>query len=148
MTIRRITVNDVEVWSRFRTELWPNTNDGHRTELEAYFNGSSIDIEQAYIVENESGDALGFIELNIREFAEGSRHPRVPYIEAWFVDADHRGQGYGKQLIEAAEHWAKLQGYDEIASDTEVTNTSSISAHKQLGFVETERVVCFLKRLD
>jgi aminoglycoside 6'-N-acetyltransferase I len=38
-------------------------------------------------------------------------------------------------------------GYKELASDTEISNTQSIEIHKKLGFKETERVVCFLKKL-
>ncbi|MEM7343763.1 MAG: GNAT family N-acetyltransferase, partial [Chloroflexota bacterium] len=72
----------------------------------------------------------------------------VPYIEGWYVDAHLRGQGYGRQLIEAAEQWAKEKGFNELASDAEVENIASIAAHKALGFDETDRVVCFLKKLE
>ena len=130
-----------------RTALWPDTVDGHLAEIKAFFAGKSIDIEQVYLaMVNES--AVGFIELNIRTFAEGSRKSRVPYVEAWFIHPKHRGKGYGKQLMRQAEQWARDLGYRELASDTEVANTRSIAMHKHLGFAETERVVCFLKSLD
>lgn len=47
-----------------------------------------------------------------------------------------------------AEAWAREQGFDELASDTEIDNHASIALHRRLGFAETERVVCFLKRQD
>ncbi len=59
-----------------------------------------------------------------------------------------RGRGYGKALMTMAERWARAQGYTELASDTELDNTAGILVHKKLGFVETERIVCFLKKLD
>ena len=37
-------------------------------------------------------------------------------------------------------------GEMELVSDAEITNTRSIELHKQLGFEETERIVCFLKK--
>ena len=50
-------------------------------------------------------------------------------------------------LMKAAEQWAQEKGFSELASDTETSNLKSIAIHKQLGFEETERVVCFLKQL-
>lgn len=72
----------------------------------------------------------------------------MPYLEAWFVDAAWRGWGIGGALMARAEAWAREQGFDELASDTEIDNHASIALHRRLGFAETERVVCFLKRLD
>lgn len=115
-------------------------------EITAYFNGESIDIEQIYVAVVRD-DPIGFIELNVRDFAEGSRQPRVPYVEAWYVAPEHRGRGYGKHLMQRAERWALELGYDELASDTTIDNRQSIALHTHLGFEETERIVCFLKKL-
>lgn len=114
--------------------------------INAYFTGSSIDIVQAYVGEIKS-QIVGFLELNIRNFAEGSRSPKLPYVEAWYIKPRYRGKGYGALLMKQAENWAISQGYSELASDTELENHRSIALHKHLGFVETERVVCFLKKL-
>lgn len=147
MKIRDVTKSDTMAWSKMRTALWPETEDGHITEIKEYFSGDSIDIEKVYVVDVE-GDVVGFIELNLRNFAEGSRKSTVPYVEAWFIEPDHQGKGYGSQLMSYAEKWALGLGYNELASDTEIDNKQSISMHAHLGFNEVERVVCFLKRLD
>jgi aminoglycoside 6'-N-acetyltransferase I len=146
MVIRDVTEKDIRQWSAMRTVLWPDTNDAHMSEIREYFSGTSIDILQAYIAEL-AGEIVGFMELNIRNFAEGSRHSKVPYVEAWYVKPTWQGRGIGKQLMQRAEQWAKSQGYSELASDTEIGNHRSISIHKHLGFMETERIVCFLKKL-
>ncbi|MES9992821.1 MAG: aminoglycoside 6'-N-acetyltransferase [Candidatus Thiodiazotropha sp.] len=146
MKIREIENNDLERWSEMRTSLWPKTDDAHLAEIKAFFDGISIDVEQVYVAIIDE-TAVGFIELNIREFAEGSRRPKVPYVEAWYVDSEYRGRGYGKQLMLRAEKWAIDQGFNELASDTEIDNHISIAMHTHLGFKETERVVCFLKQL-
>lgn len=147
MIIREATEKDIAQWSEMRTALWPETNDGHSSEIKEYLSGSSIDIVQAYVAE-ECSEIIGFMELNIRNFAEGSRNPRLPYVEAWYIKPKYQGKGYGKQLMAKAEQWAISQGYSELASDTEINNHRSISMHKHLGFIETERIVCFLKRLN
>lgn len=146
MIIREATHNDTPAWSKMRTDLWPETEDMHITEINEYFSGTSIDIVQAYV--GEIGlEIIGFLELNIRNFAEGSRSPKLPYIEAWYIKPKYRGNGYGALLIQQAEKWAITKGYSELASDTELGNDRSIAMHKHLGFVETERIVCFLKKL-
>ena len=147
MIIREATEKDMEHWSEMRTALWPDTNDAHVSEINEYFTGSSIDIVQVYVAE-VGAEIVGFIELNIRNFAEGSRNPKLPYVEAWYIKPAYQGKGYGKQLIQQAEQWAVAQGYSELASDTEIDNQQSIAIHKHLGFKETERIVCFLKRLN
>ena len=147
MTIRPITTEDREAWSQLRTEPWPDTEDNHLAEIDDYFAHQSPDIDMVFVAEDDMQKVVGSIELNIREFAEGSRHPRVPYVEGWCVDKASRNKGYGKQLMAVAEQWAKANGYIELASDTEISNTRSISIHKHLGYREVERIVCFIKRI-
>ncbi|TNC80611.1 MAG: histone acetyltransferase [Oleiphilus sp.] len=146
MHIRKAQEHDLDVWSHMRTALWPDTTDAHIAELKDYFCGTSHDIRVAYLIEAD-GERVGFLELNVRNFAEGSRHSAVPYVEAWYVKPAHQGKGYGKALMQQAENWARESGFSELASDTTPDNTRSIHMHKHLGFKETERVVCFLKDL-
>ena len=146
LTIRDAVPADLPRWSAMRMALWPDSNDEHETEIRNFFAGESIDIVQAYMAEIDS-KLIGFMELNIRNFAEGSRRSRVPYVEAWYVEPVHQNRGYGRQLMQKAEQWARACGFDELASDTDVANARSIALHLELGFEETERVVCFIKRL-
>ena len=146
MIIRRVTKNDIDEWSAMRTALWPETPDHHHQEINAFFAGESIDIVEMFIAEiNKS--PVGFIELNMRNFAEGSREPKVPYIEGWYIKPQFQNQGYGKALMQWAEQWAMDLGYKELASDTDWDNKRSIAIHQKMGYQETERVVCFLKKL-
>jgi hypothetical protein len=39
-------------------------------------------------------------------------------------------------------------GFSELASDTVLNNENGIAMHKHLGFVETERILCFIKKLE
>ena len=99
MIIREVSEKDIEQWSEMRTALWPETNDGHFTETKEYLSGLSIDIVQAYVAEVGS-EIIGFMELNIRKFAEGSRNPKLPYVEAWYIKSEYQNKGYGKQLMQ------------------------------------------------
>ncbi|MDN3649066.1 GNAT family N-acetyltransferase [Reinekea marina] len=146
MDIRVVNRIDIGEWAELRNELWPSSVDQHKRDLTQYFQGKSTQINHAYLSFN-NGEIVGFIELNVRNYAEGSSEPRVPFVEGWYVKPDFQGTGIGKALMEAAEQWAIKSGYHELASDTEFSNEKSIALHKELGFKEVERVVCFLKKL-
>ena len=97
-------------------------------------------------VDEERG-AVGFVELSLRPYAEGCETSPVAYVEGWFSDETVRRQGVGRLLIEAAEQWAREQGCTELASDTKVENEVAEAAHRSLGFEETNRMICYRKRL-
>ncbi len=145
--IRQATQEDAEHWRRMRDALWPESTATNAQELDLYFSGGSVVIEECLLA-LDNGTPVGFIELAIRSYAEGSSQTRVPYVEGWFVDATYRGRGIGRDLMQAAEAWASKKGYSELASDADLHNTHSISVHKKLGFRESGRIVCFLKNLD
>jgi aminoglycoside 6'-N-acetyltransferase I len=130
-----------------RNFLWPDSIAGHLDEIERYFAQGETDREKVFVLARDSGKLGGFIELKVRNYAEGSQSTQVPYVEGWYVDRDLRGYGYGRQLIEIAEIWAMENGFKELASDAELDNLASITAHKALGFKEVEQIVCFLKKL-
>ena len=49
--------------------------------------------------------------------------------------------------MSAAEHWAIMRNFSEIASNTQVEDAQSQGAHAALGYEEVERVVTFRKSL-
>ncbi|RDL45013.1 GNAT family N-acetyltransferase [Marinomonas piezotolerans] len=147
MDVRDVKREEIPVWAEMRTVLWPQYDEDHTPELEKYFAGTSNDVVQTFVAEVE-GSIAGFIEINIRNFAEGSVESAVPFVEAWFVKPEFRGRGVGSALMKSAEAWAVAQGYSELASDADETNLDSIDLHYRLNFKETARVVCFLKKLN
>lgn len=147
MLIRKAHPNDREEWARMRNLLWPGSPDEHLKDIDEYFLKSAKHLAEVFVLEKTDGKLGGFIELNFRNTAEGSEAIQVPYVEGWFVDVALRKKSYGTQLMEAAEKWAMRNGFFELASDTELENSQSIAIHKKLNFIETDRVVCFIKKL-
>jgi aminoglycoside 6'-N-acetyltransferase I len=130
-----------------RDALWPDAADEHAAAIDAFFSGPSALIDDALICETDDGSIVGLVELRVRNYAEGSYATAVPHVEGWYVDGEYRRRGVGALLIAHAEQWARERGYSELASDAEIDNADSIAAHRALGFEETDRIVCFLKRL-
>ena len=148
MPIRPVNNSDDAEWSRMRHALWPDCSEQmHALEIREYARRGEPS-SAVFVFEREEGHGLGaFIELSIRDRVDGSYSERVGYVEGWYVDPDLRGHGIGRQLIEKAEQWTVSCGLTELASDVELENEGSISAHHALGFRETFRLVHFIKRL-
>jgi aminoglycoside 6'-N-acetyltransferase I len=100
-----------------------------------------------FVIARDDGRLGGYVEAGTRGYAEDCESSPVAYVEAWYVDEDLRRQGWGGKLFASLENWARENGHTELASDAQITNIGSIAAHKSLGFRETERLVCFAKRL-
>ena len=133
-------------WLRMRLVLWTNCPaDQHTDEMMASLGRSTSAV---FVAARPTGGLCGFLEAAIWPYAEGCETHSVGYIEGWYVDADVREQGIGRELVQAAERWARSQGCREMASDTEVGNGGSQMAHLALGYIETARLVHFRKRLE
>jgi aminoglycoside 6'-N-acetyltransferase I len=145
LTIRRAHPGDIPEWVRMRILLWP-----HLSAADAQFDMEDLlaDPRQAVFVGvRPDGCLAGFVEAGTRDYGEGCETSPVGYIEGWFVDPDLRGNGLGRDLIRAAEDWARGLGCTEMGSDTWLDNDVSIQAHGRLGYEEVERLVHFTKRL-
>ena len=157
ITIRRATAAEKPEWLRMRLALWPHgTVETFSTEMDAMLADPLSPVFLAARSDASASAALsagistslgGFLEAGTRKYAEGGESSPVGYIEGWYVDADLRGQGIGKALMQAAEDWARSLGLAEMGSDTWLDNEASIRAHTSLGYEETERLVHFVKRL-
>ena len=141
-----IDASDCAGWLRMRYALWPECPE-ERHHLEMQGIAGSASENAVLVIDRGDGTLGGFIEVSVRATVDGAHSERTAYVEGWYVDPVLRGQGLGRQLMEAAEAWAVARGHTEIASDAEIDNLASIQAHKALGFSETFRVVQFLKRL-
>ena len=147
MLVRQLEARDRQAWTAMRAELWPDEDAdllGHQTLM--HFGGSPV-AEAIFVCEDNSGATCGFLELGLRPYAEGCASSPVPFIEGWYVSPGARHKGAGRALVSAAENWALIRNFTEIASDTQLDNSQSQGAHAALGYEEVERLVTFRKSL-
>ncbi|MCI0553173.1 MAG: GNAT family N-acetyltransferase [Anaerolineae bacterium] len=143
--IRRATAADKPEWLRMRQGLWPEAPIEY---LDYDLDEILTDPEQAvFVASRADGGLVAFIETGLRNHVEGCETSLVGYIEAWYVDEHVRGQKLGREMVHAAEQWAREKGMSEMASDTWLENEASIAAHLKMGYWEAERLVHFVKRL-
>ncbi len=144
MAIEPLSENSLSELARLMLKLWPEC----RYE-EEYQNTAGLlhsEKEAVFLGRAKHGECIAFIQLSLRsDYVEGTTSSPVGYIEGIYVEPAYRGAGLARQLVEAGEAWCKKQGCTEIASDTEISNTSSQAFHEKQGFEEVNRLVCYRK---
>jgi len=147
MVVRPVEKADRVAWERMREALWPSETREHDEEVARFFTGDISEPAEVLLAIEDSGRAIGLVELSIRAYAEGCITDRVAYVEGWYVEPQARMNGVGAALISAAEEWGRSQGCVELGSDAELENDASAKAHVALGFEEVGVIRCFRKRL-
>jgi aminoglycoside 6'-N-acetyltransferase I len=146
-SVRPLKETDLGEWLRLRKLLWDATSESdHKSEMLDIIEHQ--DTQLILVAEVDSGRLVGFLEASIRPFVEDCQTDFVGYLEGWFVEPQFRNSGIGRQLVKAAETWARRRGCTEMASDAELGNDVSLSAHIGLGYKETSRLVHLRKELE
>lgn len=120
--VRSVEPADAAAWERMRERLWPSAEGEHAGEIAAWFAGDLSIPAEVLIAEVDAGNAIGFVELAIRGYAEECYSGRVAYLEGWYVEPEARRRGVGTALIRAAEEWGRALGCVEMASDAALEN--------------------------
>ena len=72
MKIRKVNVTEKDEWARMRNTLWPSSIKEHLEDIEKYFSNFEINTVEVFVLTRSGGKLCGFIELNVRNYAEGS----------------------------------------------------------------------------
>jgi len=149
--VRPAQLSDNHALAALRAQLWPDAEASeHLLELDAVLRtGMNGTLPMAILVsQDESGALTGFLEVGLRSHADGCDAARpVGFIEGWFVRESHRKRGVGRELMRAAEDWARAHGSRELASDALIDNPGSHAAHQAMGFEVVDRCVHLRKQL-
>lgn len=117
-------------------------------ELAKDFNNILSNEENAVFIFCKDNQKIGFAQCGLRhDYVEGTESSPVGYPEGVFIKQEFRKNGYARALVSKCEEWAKEQGCSEFASDCELDNDVSLRFHIKMGFTETNRIICFDKKL-
>lgn len=146
MMVEQATTATIGEWVAMRAALWP-----HASRLELEREAAALLIKRpaaiAFLLRDEA-TPIGFAEATVRvDYVNGCSTSPVGFLEGIYVRPESRRRGAARLLCRAVETWAREQGCSELASDTEIDNTTSQAMHEALGFAESERVVCYNKRI-
>ena len=143
--IRKAENKDLSILAELAGFLWPD----HTTqELRAELAEIMAKPDAVFFLAFAEETAVGFAQCQLRhDYVEGTDSSPVGYLEGIFVADGYRKQGIARNLLTACENWAKEKGCAEFASDCELINTQSLLFHRNVGFVEANRIICFVKKL-
>jgi aminoglycoside 6'-N-acetyltransferase I len=143
-SIKPCTSPEQPGWLQLRMALWPADRAEHLPEMQEQC--AQPERYAQFIACSSAGEPQGLVEVALRsDYVNGTDSSPVGFLEGLYVDPAFRQQGIARQLVRAAEQWAREKGCTEMASDALLENTTSHATHASLGFEETERVVYFRK---
>jgi aminoglycoside 6'-N-acetyltransferase I len=143
--IKKAEICDVEKLANLAIRLW---EDHTVRDLEEEFSELILKGEAGFFLKYDMGIPVGFAQCQLRnDYVEGTVTSPVGYLEGIFVREGYRRKGYAAELLKECEKWAKMNGCTEFASDCELQNESSLNFHKAMDFTETNRIICFTKKL-
>lgn len=142
----KATTADVRVLAEFAATLWPGRS---ADDIEQIFAKQlSEDSESAFFISYSADGPIGFALCQLRhEYVEGTSTSPVGYLEGIFIREGYRRKGHAAELLRECEKWARFEGCKEFASDCELKNEGSLKFHRDAGFDEANRIVCFVKKL-
>ena len=145
MRMSPVTRDAFAEWLAMRQELYTGLDEAfHRDEMEAIVASDDL---ACFLAIADADDAIGMIELSLRNLVDGCIGGPVGYIEGLYVRPEFRGQGYGRQMVAFAESWFVGRGCRDMATDAELDNTEAQDFFCRIGFDETWRIVEFKKSL-
>ncbi|HEY2469831.1 MAG TPA: GNAT family N-acetyltransferase [Terracidiphilus sp.] len=151
MNIREARSGDEMELAAMMASLWPDGSvREHKADAEGLIRTRmSGTLPGTFFVAVGNDEKLvGFIQVGIRSHADGCDTGRpVGFVEGWFVEEGRRGTGIGRNLMQAADEWAREMRCREMASDALLDNQESQQAHGAVGFEVVDRCVHFRKML-
>ena len=130
--IRELLPAERGAWLAMRERLWPDIRREQLAQEQAEILADA-GRTGVLVAALPAGELAGFVEVSLRDWAEGCETRPAGYVEAWYVEPGHRRAGLGRGLIHAAERWALARGCTEMASDADLANDVSHAAHRALG---------------
>ncbi len=141
--IRTATLADCKTLAEMAVQMW---SESSVAELESDFSEIINSDASVCFIKFSDNLPIGFAQCSLRnDYVEGTSTSPVGYLEGVFIKKEYRNKGFGKQLVESCEKWARDIGCSEFASDCELTNTESLKFHLSMGFTEENRIICFRK---
>ena len=146
MGIVNADASNLKEWVNLALMLFPESSFDEELALHKKILASG---KEEGLLYQKNNRYVAFMNLSIRnDYVNGTDTSPVVFVEALYVLPDYQRRGIGKKLIEYAENYARQKGITQLASDCYTDNLLSESFHKNCGFVEKERVICFVKNIE
>ena len=149
MRFEPLDESTLPTWSAMRNDFWGDDDATVQAAFARYKLRNRAGTAMTFFGVAEDGRYIGFLDAELRtDYVEGAGTSPVWFVEGVYVVPDKRRSGVGAHLIAHLEGHARDQGYSEIASDCELTDSRSEAFHKTAGFQEVIRSIHLIKCLS
>jgi GNAT superfamily N-acetyltransferase len=140
--VRAARMKDAAFLARLSTELgYPTDEREARRRLEEILPRS----EHAVLVaEGAEGAPIGWIHVYMRDLLVNDRHVEIGGL---IVDANHRGKGIGRKLMQEAERWTASKGLSTVLVRSRVQRAEAHDFYLRIGYQCSKEQRVFMKRL-
>ena len=112
-------------------QQWIETARGWITgSIEQHSNNTMV-----FVAEDEHRNRLGFASVSHDAHFTGEKQA---YIGELATTEAAEGQGVGKALAQACEHWARAQGYRILSLATGAANTHALGFYRHMGYQDED----------
>ena len=105
--------------------------DLEAAEVERSFRAVAAASGQALLVGEWQGRVVALLHVYARPALD---KPPEAVVQALVVSADGRRSGIGKAMMEAAEAWARANGYGSVALASQIQRADAHAFYKALGY--------------
>lgn len=117
------------VFSRFKTD--PDFVNGEFEKLYTIWIEKAVTQEEVLVAKNQAG------------FVSCSISGKMAQIGLIAVDQNHRGKGWGKRLVQAAEQFAIQKGAESMSIATQDSNAPAVALYQKLGYNLAEKTFVY-----
>ena len=120
----------VQIWKNF---IWTFPGQHILTHLSDYYN-SKPDKRIYFIAFDGEGQVIGGVGI-----AEFDAIDDCAGLQKLYLDDSVKGKGYGKELLQTAENWAKSAGYRNLYLETHTNLSAALKLYEKMGFHRIEK---------
>ena len=106
--------------------------DPELDHLSAYYNSNPS--KRAYFVALEDGEIVGGVGI-----AELDGPKNCAELQKLYLDDSVKGKGYGKELMQIAEDFARSVGYESLYLETHTNLSVALKLYEKMGFLPIEK---------
>jgi N-acetylglutamate synthase-like GNAT family acetyltransferase len=140
LTIRDAALADADSIADLSTQLgYPSTTEQALARLRTLPQDGT---HAVYVAENEQHAVVGWV--HVYEHLPVC-HDRVAEVAGLVVDANCRGTGVGKRLMEAAENWARAKKLTTVVLRSNVIREPAHKFYEKLGYTRIKTQHAFRK---
>jgi PhnO protein len=128
--VRRATGDDLQSVYRFICELEKETFE--LSQFQQIFESNLLDQNCLYYIAELEGKPVGFISLQVQKLLHHCG--RVGEVQEFYIDAEVRGKGVGKVLMNEVKRYAAANDLKSLEVTSNKKRNHNVEVYQHLGF--------------